>query len=301
MIKTEKNIGLLYLALTIVLFSTFEVASKQLSPFMGPTQITFFRFMIGGLVLLPFALVRIAAKRIKLAPVDFAKFAALGFVNIVISMGLIQLGLTYANASVCAILFSINPLFVMLFARFILREKITAPKFAGLLFGVAGIVILFLDSMARKAATLTGLILILAAAICFAFYTVLGKKIITQKVDSLIVTTFSFLIGSVFMIPIQLVIGVPLVPDVSAVIPQLLYMSIMVTGLAYVTYFEGLSRLEAGAGSMIYFAKPALASLLAIIVLRETVGIKLVFVMVFVAAGIFIAQSKQGTRNDPKI
>jgi len=197
---------------------------------------------------------------------------------------------------VCAVLFSINPLFVMLFARFMLNEKITAPKLAGLAFGVAGIVILFLDSIARKTSTLAGLILILAAAICFAFYTVLGKKIITQKVDSLIVTTFSFLVGSVFMIPIQVVIGVPPFPDVSAVIPQLLYMSIMVTGLAYVTYFEGLSRLEAGAGSMLYFAKPALASLLAIIVLHEKVGIKLVFVIVLVAAGIFVAQLKPGKK-----
>jgi len=296
MIKSKKNIGLLYLALTIVLFSTFEVASKMLSPYMKPTQITFYRFMIGGLVLLPFALVRIAKKKIILTYMDFIKFTILGVVNIVISMGLIQLGLVYANASVCAVLFSINPLFVMLFARFLLNEKITVPKLAGLAFGVAGIVILFLDSMARKTSTLTGLILILASAICFAFYTVLGKKLITEKVDSLIVTTFSFLIGSVFMIPIQMVIAVPLFPDVSSVIPQLLYMSIMVTGLAYVTYFEGLSRLEAGAGSMLYFAKPALASLLAIIVLHETVGIKLVFVIVFVAVGIFIAQLKQGTK-----
>ena len=296
MIKSKKNIGLLYLALTIALFSTFEVASKMMSPCLKPTQITFYRFMIGGLVLLPFALVRIAKKKIILTYMDFIKFTILGVVNIVISMGLIQLGLVYANASVCAVLFSINPLFVMLFARFLLNEKITVPKLAGLAFGVAGIVILFLDSMARKTSTLTGLILILASAICFAFYTVLGKKLITEKVDSLIVTTFSFLIGSVFMIPIQMVIAVPLFPDVSSVIPQLLYMSIMVTGLAYVTYFEGLSRLEAGAGSMLYFAKPALASLLAIIVLHETVGIKLVFVIVFVAVGIFIAQLKQGTK-----
>ena len=298
--QTEKKIGLLYLALTIVLFSTFEVASKQLSPFMAPTQITFFRFMIGGLILLPFALIRIARKKIKLTRIDFAKFTALGFVNIVISMGLIQLGLVYANASVCAVLFSINPLFVMVFARIILKEKITLPKLAGLALGVAGIVVLFLDSMARKTATLSGLVLILAAAISFAFYTVLGKKLITQKVDSLIVTTFSFLVGSVFMMPMQMAMGVPLLPDVSSVIPQLLYMSIVVTGIAYVTYFEGLSRLEAGAGSMLYFAKPALASLLAIIVLHETVGIKLVFVIALVAAGIFVAQLKPSNGKDPK-
>lgn len=285
-----KTVGVLCLILTILLFSTFEVTSKTLSPHLGPTQITFTRFLIGGLVLLPFALLRLRRKHIRLTARDFGKFAVLGIVNIVVSMGLIQLGLVYTNASVCAVLFSINPLFVTLFARFILGERITAQKIIGLSLGILGIVVLFVDSLAQKTSTALGLGLILASSVCFSFYTVLGKKIITKDVDSLIVTTFSFLIGSVAMLPVQLALGVPLFPDVAPVVPQLLYMSVIVTGLAYVTYFEGLSRLEAGAGSTLYFAKPALAALLAALILHERVGANLVVGIVVIAAGIFIAQ-----------
>lgn len=287
---SEKTVGVLCLILTILLFSTFEVTSKTLSPHLGPTQITFIRFLVGGLVLLPFALLRLRRKQIRLTARDYGKFAVLGIANIVVSMGLIQLGLVYTNASVCAVLFSINPLFVTLFARFILGERITAQKIVGLSLGILGIVVLFVDSLARKTSTALGLVLILASSVSFAFYTVLGKKIITKDVDSLIVTTFSFLIGSVAMIPIQIALGVPLFPDVSPVIPQLLYMSVIVTGLAYVTYFEGLSRLEAGAGSTLYFAKPAIAALLAVLILGERVGANLVVGIVVIAAGIFVAQ-----------
>ena len=290
---TGRTIGLIYLIITICLFSTFEVTSKFLSPYMLPTQITFSRFLIGGLILLPFALIRINRNHIKLSILDFIKFGILGIVNIIISMGLIQLGLVYTNASVCAVLFSINPLFVMIFARIVLKEKVTTVKISGLVLGIAGIVILFIDSISQKTSTMLGLLLILASSICFAFYTVLGKKIITKKVDSLIVTTFSFLIGSVFLIPMQIGMKIAVIPDVSMVIPQLLYMSIIVTGIAYVTYFEGLSRLEAGAGSMLYFAKPALASLLAVFILHEHISIKLVIGIIIIAVGIFIAQMRQ--------
>ncbi len=245
---------------------------------------------------MPFALLRIKRKHIALSARDFAKFGVLGIVNIVISMGLIQLGLVYTNASVCAVLFSVNPLFVMIFARMMLKERITVPKVLGLVSGIAGIVLLFADSLSRKTSTVPGLVLILAASVCFAFYTVLGKKIITRRVDSLIVTAFSFLIGSVFLIPIQIGLRVAIVPDVSTVVPQLLYMSIVVTGIAYVTYFKGLSLLEAGAGSMLYFAKPALASLLAALILRERISLNLIIGIVIIAIGIFIAQ--MGRKSD---
>lgn len=288
---TEKKIGLIYLVITICLFSTFEVTSKGLSAHMGPTQITFTRFLIGGIVLLPFAIARMARKRIRLTGIDFAKAGALGIVNIVISMGLIQWGLVYANASVSAALFSVNPLFVMLFARPLLGERITAPKAAGLLLGIAGIAILFADGVSEKTSTPFGLVLILASSVCFALYTVLGKKLITRDVDSLIVTTFSFLIGSACMVPIQLAMNVPLIPDVMPVMPQLLYMSVAITGIAYVTYFEGLSRLDAGAGSTLYFAKPAMASLLAVALLGERVSAQMVIGILVVAAGIFAAQT----------
>lgn len=286
----EKRVGYLSLIVTICLFSTFEVTSKFLSPHMLPIQISFTRFFLGGLVLLPFAIHRLVRSRIRLRLGDFIKFAVLGLVNIVVSMGLIQLGLVYTNASVCAILFSVNPLFVMLFARIILKESLSLPKIIGLSLGILGLAILFIDSLAQKTSTPFGLLLILGSAICFALYTVLGKRLINKELDSLIVTSFSFIIGSAFLIPIQLAMGISLVPDVAAVIPQVLYVSIFVTGIAYVCYFEGLSRLEAGAGSMLYFAKPALASILSVAILHERVGIRLIVGIVVIAMGIFVAQ-----------
>jgi drug/metabolite transporter (DMT)-like permease len=295
--RNSTRVGLIFLVITIMLFSTFEVTSKYLAPYMEPTQITFTRFLVGGLVLLPLTMIRMKRKHVHPELKDIMSWIVLGFINVVVSMGLIQLGLVYANASVSAALFSINPLFVLVFARFLLHERITGNKILALILGIAGIIILSLDSIRHKTATLGGLLLILGAAVCFALYTVLGKKLIHGQTDSLIITTFSFLAGSLFMIPLEGVLGVPLFPNIAPVIPQFLYMAVAVTGIAYVLYFEGLSRLEAGAGTMLYFAKPALASVIAVMLLGESISFSLILGIAVIACGIFLSQSSFSARH----
>jgi drug/metabolite transporter (DMT)-like permease len=48
--------GYLYIALTTIIFSTMEIALKFISGVFNPIQLTFTRFFIGGLFLIPFAL-----------------------------------------------------------------------------------------------------------------------------------------------------------------------------------------------------------------------------------------------------
>lgn len=292
----SEAVGVLCLAATILLFSSFEVTSKLLSPPLAPLQITLSRFAIGGLALLPFALGRMARRGWRLTGRAAAGAALLGFVNIVVSMGLVQLGISYSSASASAALFSANPLLVVFFARPLLGERITAAKIGGAVLGLSGAAIILGGGFSAGTRDGLGLLLVAGAAAAFALYTVLGKRIIAASgLDSLAVTAFSFVAGSAMLVPIMLAAGVPLVPDAAPVLPQLLYMSLAVTGLAYVLYFEGLSRLEAGAGSMLYFAKPALAAIIAALVLGEKPGWPLFLGMLVIASGILL--SLRGGRN----
>ena len=47
--------GYLYIAVTTLLFSSMEVALKLISGQFNPIQLNFSRFIVGGLVLIPFA------------------------------------------------------------------------------------------------------------------------------------------------------------------------------------------------------------------------------------------------------
>ena len=55
---------------------------------------------------------------------DVGFFALTGFLCVAFSMVLYQMAVTYTKASVVAIIFSCNPIFVTMLAYFLLREEI---------------------------------------------------------------------------------------------------------------------------------------------------------------------------------
>ena len=54
--STNRKQGYLCIAITTVFFSLMEIVLKFIGGDLNPVQVTFSRFLFGGLVLLPFAL-----------------------------------------------------------------------------------------------------------------------------------------------------------------------------------------------------------------------------------------------------
>ena len=108
--------GYLYITLTTILFSSMEIMLKSISNSFNPIQLTFERFFIGGLILLPFAIKSLKSKELSINKDDIKQFLFLGFMCVVVSMIFYQLAVTHTKASVVAVIFSCNPVFVMLFA-----------------------------------------------------------------------------------------------------------------------------------------------------------------------------------------
>jgi drug/metabolite transporter (DMT)-like permease len=281
----NKKLGYLCLLNTVVLFSTYEVVSKTLVGIMDPFQVNFIRFFTGGLVLFIFLLLK-GDMRISLR--DFLYTAAVGVVNVVLSMSLIQLSL-YAQgsrASVTAVIFSSNPIFVMLFSAVIDKERITLQKLIGLLAGMLGILIVFGDKLSFSLEGILSPVLALLSAVFYGLYTVLGRKV-SVRIGSLKMNSFSFLAGSMVLLPFLLVNGSPVLNFSFSALPQVAYLSVFVTGIAYFTYFKGLEAIGASSGSLTFFIKPVLASVIAVIFLGEQTNLNLVLGTLLIISGIF--------------
>ena len=284
------NNGIIFLAITILFFSTFEVVSKTTSGVISATQLTFIRFFFGGLCLLPFAFFDLRGRGVKMTVRDVLMMLLLGFLNVTLSMTLLQYGVFFANASISAVLFSANPIFVALFSSLILHEKITWLKAVGLLIGLGGVVVAgFLGSGSIEGENVTlGVILIVISAVLFGAYTVLSKKT-AAKVGSLALTGVSFTLGSLCLLPLLAWQGVsPFGFDWGAIWVQIVYLSIFVSGIAYASYFYGLSKTDTSLGSMTFFVKPILASVFAALALHEEIGVNLLFGMILVLIGIVV-------------
>lgn len=259
-----------FVVLTALLFSTMEVACKVAGNDLDPFQLTFLRFLIGGIVLLPFGIIEMNKKNIKIECKDIIKLLGVGTIGIPISMVLFQVGIMNCNASSASVMFSINPLFTMVCAHILTSEKITKQRFTALMIGIVGLIFIIRPWDVQAGNTVFGALCLLLAAVTFGFYTVTGKMV-SQKIGSVAQASISFLLGSAVLLIVIMIMGRPVLDGVADNIPIVLYTGIFVTGLGYYSYFKSIKLADATTGSFAFFLKPAIAPIIAVIVLKETI------------------------------
>lgn len=82
----SSNKSVLFIIITAVCFGTMEIALKFGAEDFTALQMTFLRFFIGGLFLLPFALHDIRKRKIRITKGDMLYLAALGLIGVCLSM-----------------------------------------------------------------------------------------------------------------------------------------------------------------------------------------------------------------------
>lgn len=279
--------GYLYILITTLLFSSMEVALKCISGQLNPIQLNFSRFLVGGLVLVPLAVRELKKRRLSLDGKALGTFALLGLMGIAVSMSLYQLAVARVQASVVGVLFSSNPVFVTLFAFLLLREKISKNQILGLALDVIGIVLIIQPWHLKLDAL--GVTYILLGTLLFALYGVCGKRQ-CARFGGLAVSCFSFLFGAAEMMALAALTHIPSVSAAltaagldtfanipfltgytAANLPIVLYIYIGVTGIGFTCYFLSMEVTSAQTTSLVFFFKPALAPLLAFLILREAI------------------------------
>ncbi|MFA7257855.1 MAG: EamA family transporter, partial [Kiritimatiellales bacterium] len=254
-----------------------------------PFWLAALRFIIAGLVLLLPAAHYLRGKAFKRR--DAAALAGLGLLGVTLMSSLYHLSITFLPANVAALVFSCNPVFVVLFAPLVLPEKITIRKLAATALCLAGIFILARDR--SDGISSTGLFLMLVAIIVFSLYTVLFKKV-TPRYGALPVTTFTGLIGGLCILPLALGIeGFPLAAYGTADWLGIAYLALIGTALGYFLFIYGMGHVEAGTGSMAFFLKPFLAALFAWMVLGEDLTLPLLIGGAFILGGMAVAPGRR--------
>ncbi len=261
----------LFVLLTAFAFGTMEIALKIAGNAFTALQLTFLRFLIGGLILLPFALKDLKRRAYHLTPGDWVYLLALGVVNICFSMTLFQIGVMMTNASLAVVIISINPVFTMLFAHFIVHDYFTCKKAVVLILSLIGLVIVANPENLLHGNGVQGVLIVLAASIGFGFYTALGKKRVNQ-IGGLAQNSFSFLLGSVVEFLILLFRGEPILSGITVhSVWVLLYVGVVVTGFGYVCYMKAIELSNPSTASIAFFIKPIVAIALSALILSEPI------------------------------
>jgi len=310
--------GYVYILFSTILFSSMEIMLKVVSGQFHPVQITFLRFLIGAIILMPLAVKGLHERQVRFHIGDFFYFAGTGCICVVFGMILYQMAIGYSQASVVAVLFSCNPVFVVIFAYFLLHEKIYWYTVVSLMLSILGI--LAIMNPAHMTGNLLGIVLTVLSAVMFALYGVIGRKR-SEYYGGFALTSFSFLFGSMELFLLILLSKIKVistllikngfrtfadVPVFSGItfqnIPYLIYIAVCITGLGYTFYFMAMEETSAATASLVFFIKPVLAPLLALILIHETIHLNMTIGILLIVSGSlfsFIPNMQQSFASHP--
>lgn len=293
--------GHIYIILAAVIFSTMEVMLKTVQGVFAPMQITCLRFLIGGTLLIPFARRSILHKGASLKLSDLRFFALTGFLCVVVAMSFYQTSVTLTRASVVAVIFSCNPIFVTVLAHFILKEEIHRNQIVALILELLAALII-IDPL-HAALDPTGALLAICASALFAFYSVVSKKR-TPRFGGIAVTCMSFVCGAFELLAILLFgrteIGsslfsslhltlyadVPLFENIPlSALPPFLYICVVVSAGGFVCHMMAMEKTSAQEASLVFFFKPILAPIFALVFLHEEIPLNMLLGIVCFLCG----------------
>ena len=293
--------GYIFIVLCAVIFSTMEVMLKTVHGVFAPMQITCLRFLVGGVLLIPFAVRSIRKKNAVLTRKDLGFFACAGFLCVVIAMSLYQMSVTYTRASIVAVIFSCNPIFVTVLAHFLLHEEIHKNHIIALILELTAALII-IDPV-HASLDPTGALLAILSAAMFSFYSVFGKKR-TPRFGGIAVTCLSFLFGATELVALllfgrtaagaslygalglKIFIDVPLFENIPlSALPALLYICCINSAAGFVCHMMAMEKTSAQEASLIFFLKPIIAPIFALIFLKEEIPLNMIIGIVCFLAG----------------
>jgi probable blue pigment (indigoidine) exporter len=242
---------------------------------------------------LPAGLVLLALKR-RLPRGDWWwKAALLGLCNIGLFFPLIFLAAYELPGGLAATVQAMSPLAVMAIALPTLGERPGVRRVLAGLVGILGVGLLVLRA-GGHVSTL-GLVAAIGSVLVSALGFVLVKRW-PSPADMLTTISWQLVAGGVVLVPVALLVeGAP--PALSAAnVGGLLWLTTMGTAVAYFCWFRGLTRMPAGAVSLVGLVNPVVGTLLGVGFAGEAFGWAQALGMVLVLGGV-VAGQRLGTRR----
>jgi len=285
------------LPLTMLMWSGNIIAGRIASGQVPPMTLSFWRWVIASLVILPFAWRSLKADRAVLLQswpilVVLSVFGVAGFNTFS------YLGLEQTTAVNAALLQSATSPLVFLLAFALFRERATPMQLVGVAVSIAGVVLIVARGSLEVFSHLRlnpGDGFVLCAVATGAIYAVLLRKRPPVHPLSLLAAIFS--LGAVIMIPFyaaELMAGRTARWGPEAGL-TLAYVSIFPSVIAYLFYNRGVQLLGAGRAGQFGHLTPLLATLLAVGLLGERLHGYHLAGAVLIAGGIYIA-SRRGAQ-----
>lgn len=288
--------GHLSALITILIWGTTFISTKVLLADFEPTEILFFRFILGLLALLAVYPHRMRGTSIR----QEAIFAAAGLCGVCLYYLLENIALTYTMASNVGVIISIAPFFTaMLTHLFMKEERLRANFFIGFAAAMAGICLISFNGSKMQLNPI-GDLLAAAAAAVWACYSVLTRKISGFGYHTVQTTRRIFAYGIVFMIPALFLsdcrIGAERFTN-PVCLGNLIFLGLGASALCFVTWNMAVKLLGAVKTSIYIYLVPVITVATSALILGERVTPMSGAGTVLALIGLFLSEYRGNTQR----
>ena len=245
---------LVALATTIVLWGSAYVAIRVALDGFGVAGLTAGRVIIAALVLAMVAPV-IGVRRP--ARADLPRLAACGVVGITGYQALLNTGQRTVPAGTTSLLINTVPLFAVLLAWLLLRDRLTVRGRVGIALGFIGATIMALGEGEGLGLSGDALLIVVAAA-CFALFIVLQKPLY-RRYSGFELTCYAMWAGAIIALPLVPALASDLQTAGGRPILAVLFLGLGPSAVGFATWGYALARLEVATTANALYLLPIVA------------------------------------------
>lgn len=296
----KQTAGHLAALLTIVIWGTTFISTKILLADFQPVEILFFRFVMGFLVLF-------VAYPQKLRTANYKQeltFAAAGLCGICLYYLLENIALTFTLASNVGVIISVAPFFTAILAHLFMKseEKLRPQFFLGFAVAMAGIILISFNGSKLELNPMGDLLAVIAALV-WACYSVLTRKISRFGYPVILSTRRTFFYGILFMVPalffFDFELNISRLTNMTYLF-NILYLGLGASALCFVTWNFAVKKLGAVKTSVYIYMVPVITVVTSVLILQEQLTVLAGIGTILTLIGLFLSEYKperKGAKN----
>lgn len=282
--------GALYGLTASAIWGGMYVVSDQVLTIVPPFALLTLRLLLGLLVMGAILWSRRARLRWPNRQ-ESISLILVGLLGFGISVGAQFVGTDLSNAVNGALVTSASPAFILIFAAAILHEKLTWQRIIAVALATLGVVIIIDPGKADfSSATFVGNLALALAALTWGLFSVL-LKVVSAKLDTMLVTTYGFAGGLLLTIPAALLeVNSRPVGEVSfSVLLGILYLGVVSTAGAMWFWNQAFKLVDASIASLFFFAQPLVGAVLGVALLGQEITSALLLGGLLIGLGVLLS------------
>lgn len=258
-----------YIILAASLWGSIGIIVKSFDALgFTPVQLVTFRTFLGAVFIFTYLLIKDKSK-LKINIKDSWMFVGTGLLSFVFFNIFYFISVERTGMSIASVLLYTAPMFVLIMSCLIFKEKFTKIKvfavlvaFIGCIF-VSGVIdskVIFVDYYGIFAGLLSGF--------GYSLYSIFGKFALA-KYDTITVTLYTFIFGSLGAMPFAKIYQIPSLIDGNSTAISIIVLAVFITIVPFMLYTKGLSKVEPSRASILATIEPVVATTLGFLLFSE--------------------------------